>query len=87
MGTEVSPQGMLWPPECTLHEDKDLCLFCTLIYPKCLEQCLIHSRCSINYDAKAERWVTENIRILRGRKKVGWCEHEVEMEGRIMGKE
>ena len=31
------------PPECTLH--KDLCLFSTLKYPKCLE----HSRYSVNH--------------------------------------
>lgn len=46
---------MIWPPECTLHKDKDLCLFCTLIYSKCLEQCLVCSRCSINHGGEAER--------------------------------
>lgn len=50
-GTEVSSQGtvrMLWLLECTFHKEKDLCLFCVLTSLERAEQCVAHSRCSVN---------------------------------------
>lgn len=34
--------------ECNLHEVRNFCLFYSLLYPQCLKQCLIHSKCPIN---------------------------------------
>lgn len=34
--------------ECNLHEVRNFCLFYAVLYPQCLKQCMIHSKCPIN---------------------------------------
>ena len=40
-----------------IHGGKDLCLFCSLTYPKCLQQCVVCSRCSIIF----VEWMDERL--------------------------
>ena len=36
------------PNQITLHKGRDVPLFCSPVSPKCLEQCLAYSRCSVD---------------------------------------
>lgn len=49
------------PPEYNSHEGKEVWLFCSLLYPQCLKQCLAHGRYSVNTYWKNE-WLTLTIK-------------------------
>ena len=44
----VTSQEGIGSLACKLHESKGFCLFCSLLNPQHLKQCLAHDKCSLN---------------------------------------
>lgn len=64
---ETMTQPMSWASRIQkaghrLHLDRHLCLLCSAEHPKCLEEGLVHSKCSINL-LMNERYSKSKIRI------------------------
>ena len=50
-----------------------------LIYPKCLERCQVHPKCSVNRGGEAGS--VRTLAFQGGGKKGGWCGCGLEIEG------
>lgn len=60
--------AFLLPLGTAFDEGKDFCLFCSLLYCLCLEQCVIHSRCSKFFKFDEYNGLSISVGARRGKK-------------------
>lgn len=65
------------PQEGKLQEEQGFCLFCSLLYPQSLEECLARSIDSIN-----NYWVNEQMNVFAD---LGWCPVTPELTAHYLG--
>lgn len=64
------------PQSVKLHDSRDFCLFCSILYLQCLEQCMAHSRCSVNICQMNINYLVHFLMIYLGMtKKRAVCRH------------